>query len=1361
MIKNKAKELTPEEFKQYIIDYSQTDDFVHELTENPVEVLPLILRVKYFPEKFYSNVLLNEQRAIDAIELLSDNKFTPGKTFFELLVQNTFKNAIEKFVNLFPSVEVDSKDFTYLFNGGHFDTCLAITKMHHKFLKTEYVLTMLEAGLDDDILVDFVDNLSPCLIFNSYMDKVSLKQESKIPNKAIERDLARSSFHQMLLSRKNNYDQGIILSEILKRLSEERVKDFIKEIRELSALVAKEEFDREGAMIFWKVKIPYSTFFEDLEEENVVIDAESRNWVGQETYTDGDQSYWLKGKLKPLLVMFDDVPMDSRFRSVFIKNNPQKATVEELNSNEELFTDMAKVSGAKFFLVNRPLEDIKKINVSWLKKHTTPSQYDELKDSETCTYLYSVLNSNFRKRLMDKGKVTKNSEVVEAASKRKKSFFYEMVSAINSDNFEEYSKYAESKIYGLERFLQDTTQTSKSNVSVSIGEKLLGKIPKEHLVTILKTRASLITQYFGDSFRLPYTLTPEEVMEMANGKPALIPLIFSCTDIFALFKKSYENIPALRNVFTRLVLDVRADGRAALPKEEEIRELLIRYYAKESAIDKDFYYSLPNFLIKHLDKNEIKRSAGNILLRKSNFGSNLYLKDKNDEFVFDIQELMVGNSHLFSQYHIESTLGHIKIRDKAFFAKIVKSYMNSPDDFKRLTGAEVTKVRVSGLKQYYEELTQSKDDNIFSSLKRKLLGTTLRMVENGEITEEQLLGAYLKLEDGSILTNYVFPSDGIISNQSDRELKWVEFLKKNTWVFKKLKFQRAGLYLGDDDSKATNEMAKLIIDNKLSCKGISISGKIDKIDEMLDLLKLGGSPSANFLEVMNEVYNNTGSRPNALSDTSFLDSMSEFIVSAPEEHVNSLLISGLFQLNSEFISKVISSKYYFRQHEYGFIPQAISKMIVRNKDQSRVLLSNKDLYDRILEELPEEYHYKIAHADGSRMYLERFKDRAKYQGLDFEAIPLEKFSREEKIELVNFVIKNVDPRLAKFKILEKNLNGLDLMLNYSEFERVVPESTNTTKILTTFMVADGLKNNKKATKNLSDIINIKGISLIHKVNIFKEVVNFMSPKVKLDCYDIFDFSNIDDIKVTEEFNSLDHEVLNSLVSLYNSNPEAKICTGRDKKDTLRFLRSIGDIKELEDSIDMIKVSLSGLNNLNSALKNAIDAEEIEQIKATILVVDSWLNEIIKMDNMKHVHDRLMVVSSFVKNDPTISLGQTNLNNINSHSFFKKFKHSLLFPKTIGELNLVGTHGKWCVNRSASYSEGVIKNRDILVTLCETEKPAIEKSKYLVHLVMSSKGDFRTYYCSQIKGVGNSTKTSHIDVNALIKEIIGFLEESRG
>jgi lipopolysaccharide export LptBFGC system permease protein LptF len=160
---------------------------------------------------------------------------------------------------------------------------------------------------------------------------------------------------------------------------------------------------------------------------------------------------------------------------------------------------------------------------------------------------------------------------------------------------------------------------------------------------------------------------------------------------------------------------------------------------------------------------------------------------------------------------------------------------------------------------------------------------------------------------------------------------------------------------------------------------------------------------------------------------------------------------------------------------------------------------------------------------------------------------------------------------------------------------------------------------------------------------------------------------------------------------------------------------------------MIKSIKSGVNAINERIALLDDEDTKNQLIETKKRVEIRLEEILDMDNISHIHDRLTPILSFLSSDPIRPLGQDKFKALEKKDSKtkEKFGYNLFFPKTIGDLVYLGDNNGWCVNYHRSYADNVINRGNILVGICEEGTDSSKENVIaLAHFVNEGKGQYQ-------------------------------------
>ena len=153
-----------------------------------------------------------------------------------------------------------------------------------------------------------------------------------------------------------------------------------------------------------------------------------------------------------------------------------------------------------------------------------------------------------------------------------------------------------------------------------------------------------------------------------------------------------------------------------------------------------------------------------------------------------------------------------------------------------------------------------------------------------------------------------------------------------------------------------------------------------------------------------------------------------------------------------------------------------------------------------------------------------------------------------------------------------------------------------------------------------------------------------------------------------------------------------------------------------------------------------------------------------MDDIVHMHDRLVPLLEFIESDASQILGQDKFKNIEKFSGYKKLGCKLYFPTTRGDVQYLGNENGWCVNQNSHYTDGVIESGNILVGICENDGEATKDDVVaLAHYLKHGERDYsleQLRWSTKVKDTKNVDAANDFNHGLIISTIIEYLEEHR-
>jgi hypothetical protein len=389
-------------------------------------------------------------------------------------------------------------------------------------------------------------------------------------------------------------------------------------------------------------------------------------------------------------------------------------------------------------------------------------------------------------------------------------------------------------------------------------------------------------------------------------------------------------------------------------------------------------------------------------------------------------------------------------------------------------------------------------------------------------------------------------------------------------------------------------------------------------------------------------------------------------------------------------------------------------------------------------------------------FIEESKERLLSSGKSFEPIVFDNtISLSKKLELIRFIESKIDDRFKELKLESTNLLNLEFI---SPFEIMKKSKLDDPEIIDLFKFKN-LSNSKKSFGSLKDLISLKGQSILIKAQRISSILEKANPKIEINHSDFLDISKDGDVFESSLFSSLGSAIIIDIDENLTNNT-LFFLKNKQKSHIFSFLKSCIDVEKsyFTDVVEMIASIKNGIKAIQDRIGSVDDEETKEQLVQAKDRIESRLAEILDMDNIRHIHDRLVPILSFISSDPLQPLGQDKFKKLEKNPKLEEtIGNKLFFPKTREDLIYLGDNNGWCVNYHRSYGDNVIKNGNILVGICEKgTEPTRENVIALAHFLNEGRGEYQLEqlkWSSRVKnGSRNVDATRDFDHN-LIKSVL--------
>lgn len=1114
-----------------------------------------------------------------------------------------------------------------------------------------------------------------------------------------------------------NYSH-LALSSVFKKASDDVVLNFINKFEISATQISEMDITSEALEKLLRV----------------FKDKKSRSWSMYADYIKWSPELEKLENLYGFIV--EDCPIESKFRKAWISRNPEHAT------DDELVELIGEAIGSKILekaykeLITRPINLIKKVGTKQIPEIISPSSLVNFikGDVDKALFLLEELPSKYSQALR---RIIPPDLVPTAKNKRKKSYFFEAIDALKKRNIEEF-RFALSGDYTIDNFVEDTYQSSKSRLcSITyISPEIIKKTTKSELLKLVNSNIRVNVYYSEEAIKLNYNLNLSEAIHCLkkfnsttcfdlcdDQKSFLLSNELSNGDISSVFEERKEYICSNNELFLAYIQRAKSYG-ALKASSETLKMISSKFTTKE----------LREILSLHdWDIVDVIDVTG-----------------KDGEFFVTDEEIL---SLIENKYTLENQNFITKLisRDREFAKKVVSAYLSGNKELSKLCGKTINirRNKTNKFQSILEELSfEQKDlvDEIFKS------GASLHSFKY-KISD--YVNALKKYSNGRV----VFVNEINYSDTSDLSELHPVNIKINRVIVTNNDIRHFGnLFYGHIEvdsvsisgngysnirSMESGSLVNLLsFINYFQIKNIELFGNnivfADKVHLLMNNIKFIGNES---------IFNNISAEN--IEDT----------IGLKLEHLKFLENNGLI-INENLAKKLINSHHddvqvvtWLNQRLGGLSSYFIQTSLLNyNSKESVQVLKDSG----------------IKFVSDNEFIIIKAKEHLDVSGSNFDPIDISKLSAKEKSFIIKYIEKNIDKNYSKLNLLSSNIDTLDLLRPYHLMKESI--SLDDSDIIKLFNINSNISQNKKIIKGIRDLISINGGNLTYKIELIKSFIETINPSVELLISDFLDYSDVNAVTESESFKSISMTSLKTIENHQNFIENQNIILkNKNKNEIIRFLRSASSKGDdyLRDTIEMIISAVNGVNalteRLNSLISESEDETQISELKKSIDGVTKRIQEVAAMDDIEHMHDRLVPLLSFLKSDPVQLLGQDKFKKLErSAEISEKLGFNLFFPKTRGDLQYLGDNNGWCVNYHRSYGDGVINKGNILVGICEPNSDSCKENVIaLAHYLNKGKGKYQLEqlkWSSRKKGNRNVDATSDFNYGAILCEIKHYLDK---
>ena len=1282
--------------------------------------LPLLLKNKAFFEEVIKAMITSTQDLEFFMDCCLEAHFIPPYSYVEEVVNSSPKGEqiYQDLLKAFPSIPVSVQLMMSLINLGKNQAALQTILLKPELQKPEILILMLKSQMNDDALIDLA--LNNQVVANKIMDDLAEAVNKSYSTPVIP--YPDRMINQVLV--KGNVG-GLNPGSVLKHLSA---------ILEEAALVKilnlfkKHKTEEEAKNRYYS----YRNYKESLD------------WSPAFETIDGH-----------LLRDFNisQAPVGSKFRESFITNSPDNGSDEELIEIAEKGSANAKLMPKILAeILTRSLTLIKQVSIDKFENGLPPGELADsarAKDEDYAKriYLYESLSSKYRPALF---KSMPKDKIPQVDNSRKKTYFFEAFQSLKKPSLAEFHE-ALSHGYDLNNFVKDTHQSSKKAgcENLSLSHDFLVSLTKEELLqlasTPIKMQGSCRYQYDdedkGKNYPYKFSVAEAMIMKEKIGERD----VFNNVDNKVAFLTSSE-LPEdeFKSVSESFQAEIFADS-------ELLKAFLSR--SAKTGEGSDFSSEIVEKLALHLTAAEIRKVAD---IPSYSFSDYLNIKGKDGEYVVSYELI---KQKVNDKYAIEDTsfIQALSLRDPEYTKQLVAAYLKGNKGLSEFFGTAINIRR--GKLDFFKKLDlelNSDPEEMVEKLFAK--GGNLSDFRSNLLDYKATLKQYGK--DREVLVDQVdlekIPSEyGDLTNvqikvaRANFGYSWYGGnLDKDFSIPKHVSVQLITIGQNINSERVEPWTFKRLVDLNLPMvleEGVSPLTRLS--------MATRGFPGLNLAQEAQSVMNNLETVNEWTVETCQLLEEQGLMITEPlvakilENHSNKLL---MMQWLSGRIGSL--SKYMVQESEVTSYDSS---------DDER--LSNEEKINKMqslgLQVVPDE-EFEIL----------QIKNNLKNSGGTFAPVDVSKFSLTQKSELIKFIETEVDPRYKQLNLISSNIDTLEILTDYESMK--VCYSLDEADLIRLLNIPSNMQS-KKFLKAFKDLVSIGGGGFTYKVDTLKRITPIINPSVTLDLTDFVNTENVNAVAESETLESISLQVMLQVEQHADAIKANQIfLKGQKKASIFRFLRTCsqhGDnyIRDILEMINAVVNGLEGLENRVRTLKAEGYSEEDQQIitlNESINGLTSYLTEVAKMDEAKHMHDRLAKMASFITSDPIQPLGTDKYGKFEkSKEVEESLGYQLYFPKTRGDLQYLGDNNGWCVNRASSYGDNVIKKGNILLGICEKGKPSSRDN--VVALAHFTKSGADNYSLEQLKwsskkqgGRSNVDATGAFKHGEIISEIKTYLKE---
>lgn len=989
--------------------------------------------------------------------------------------------------------------------------------------------------------------------------------------------------------------------------------------------------------------------------------------------------------------VFAGAPAHSKFRKNLITEVPSEASDEELveitngsnykNELKRLLSECTK-RGSQF---------LENIELSRFETLTPAELRDVVHGEEAGMYLFKKLSHKYTSAL--KTKLPK--EFVEANTK-KTSRYEDVYQAILSGNIDEMRTICSGK-YTLEKFANDTHQTSKSQRAsdLSTVSGFFEGITKEELLILAASNIRLNGIDFEKHPNLK--LNEDEYLLLLDKKQYDTHLVFHLIDIPKAIKNGI--------VPSEIVCNFIGDCLENKSLDPEIDKAVV----EAIRLGKSEYRS--SDCIKFLAKRLLREDIISIFDDFMEFSNSeiMNVKDIKGRYIVANEDL----KFFISTKDIENSdvLRNILERDPDLLKELILKYNKGTKDLNSFLGSTTNikkRMKIEIFKNYAQQMEGDKSNAVNLLLSGKI---GLYKFKNEVLDWKNCLKEIAS-------RNIPIKLDKLNVPSYDDEIEFIEHgIKFETEI---LSFEGGHRYFNVEEFKGFIEN-KSILFNKIQIgEKFGVAREVLRYIDTQSYEVISDSPVvittlasfgivfANTDEFWTQSFELIVQDPSVLRDIEFLDIMVK---------------KGLI-VDDKTVKALLESKYDWQSIDIELI-QALRKY--HGPLDSFTIVDAKVLEKERLLALETGLNL-VSATEYSKMEI---INNLKALGKNFPTIDVSPFSNTIKSMIISFIEENIDERFKDLKLKSMNLGEIDSIDSYEVMREIYSPADHIETNL--FKIPKNILSNKKMLDGIQTYLRTN-VKLPFKVKLLLELAELLGVNGDMSFDDFFEYTNYSDISESDSLRRINISSLSMFLEAKIS--EYTLLKQADKSKFLRFLRSCSGENDsyLNDVFQMAETAINGIKAIDERLKILDPKKDSENIQNLQIFRDGVLgrfNEILAMDDVTHVHDRLVTLLAFVKNDGTQPLGQDKFKRLEKDQpIAKSLGYRLFFPKVRADLTTLGNEHGWCVNTNPAYANDIISKGNIMVGVYPTNGSFSYSA--IVALAHFKKDNSGNYYLAEFK-----------------------------